>query len=78
MTKGLVFAIIATGVAWSTGIATYTLASREGGMAVAVVLTSLYPAIPVLLGLTVLKERLSLLQSVGLVLAATAVVLISF
>lgn len=74
---GLTFAIIATGIAWSAGIVTYTLASRESGLAIAVVLTSLYPVIPVVLGLTVLHERLTRLQATGLVLAAAAVILIS-
>lgn len=75
--SGLTIAIIATGIAWSAGIATYTLASREAGLAIAVVLTSLYPVIPVLLGLTVLKERLSRPQTIGLVLAGLAVILMS-
>jgi drug/metabolite transporter (DMT)-like permease len=43
---------------------------------VAVVLSSLYPAIPVLLGITFLEERLSPRQVAGLGGAAAAVALL--
>jgi drug/metabolite transporter (DMT)-like permease len=46
-------------------------------VAVAVVLSSLYPVIPVVLGITVLRERLTRHQSGGLVAALTATILIA-
>jgi drug/metabolite transporter (DMT)-like permease len=47
-------------------------------VAVAVVLSSLYPVIPVLLGITVLRERLTRHQSGGRLAAAlTATILIA-
>jgi drug/metabolite transporter (DMT)-like permease len=46
-------------------------------LAVAVVLASLYPALPVILGLALLHERLSRKQVVGLVGAGVATVLLS-
>jgi drug/metabolite transporter (DMT)-like permease len=49
----------------------------RSGATIAVVLSSLYPVIPVLLGLTVLRERLGLGQALGLVGAGVAVVLLS-
>ena len=56
----------------------YLLATREQLLAVAVVLSALYPAITVLLALLFLRERLSAGQAVGLVLGGLAVSLIAF
>jgi drug/metabolite transporter (DMT)-like permease len=55
----------------------YLLATRSELVAVAVVLSSLYPVIPVLLGIAVLGERLTWKQSLGLGAALTASVLIA-
>jgi drug/metabolite transporter (DMT)-like permease len=55
----------------------YTLATREQLLAVAVVLTALYPVVPVVLGLTVLRERVTWSQTAGLGLAGAAVGLIA-
>ncbi|NIK58924.1 DMT family transporter [Kribbella shirazensis] len=68
---------IASGVLGTSAIAAFLFASREQALSVAVVLTSLYPAVTVLLGLTVLHERLSLRQALGLLCAAATVVLVS-
>ncbi|MEU0941563.1 EamA family transporter [Streptomyces canus] len=55
----------------------YLLAAQRQLLAVAVVLASLYPALPVILGLALLHERLSAKQVVGLVGAGMATVLLS-
>lgn len=55
----------------------YLLAIHREFVVVAVVLSSLYPLIPVLLGMTVLRERLSPSRAVGLAATLTATVLIS-
>ncbi|MGP4024304.1 hypothetical protein [Actinomadura sp. 3N407] len=55
----------------------YLLATREQLVVIAVVLSSLYPVVPVLLGVTALRERLSAAQSSGLAGAGVAVVLLS-
>ncbi len=55
----------------------FLLASRHGLLSLASVLTSLYPAMTVLLAMTLLKEHATLTQRVGLGLAAAAVVLIT-
>ena len=55
----------------------FLLASREGLLSLASVLTSLYPAFTVLLAVTLLREHVSRVQLAGLALAATAVVLIT-
>ncbi|WP_159793738.1 EamA family transporter [Puerhibacterium puerhi] len=55
----------------------YLLATREQLLAVAVTLASLYPALPVLLGVLVLHEHVGPRRAVGLVAAGAAVVLLS-
>jgi drug/metabolite transporter (DMT)-like permease len=55
----------------------YLLAAQRQLLAVAVVLASLYPALPVILGLALLHERLSPKQMVGLLGAGIATVLLS-
>ncbi|QUH02423.1 EamA family transporter [Saccharopolyspora erythraea] len=68
---------VAAGALGSLAIVLFTLAAREQLLSVAVVLTALYPAIPVLLGLVVLGERLTRARRAGLLCAASAVALIS-
>jgi drug/metabolite transporter (DMT)-like permease len=46
-------------------------------LALAVVLASLYPALPVVLGIAVLRERVARRQAVGLLGAAAAIVLLT-
>ncbi|MFF7640585.1 EamA family transporter [Streptomyces canus] len=55
----------------------YLLAAQRQLRAVAVVLASLHPALPVILGLALLHEWLSRKQVVGLVGAGIATVLLS-
>jgi drug/metabolite transporter (DMT)-like permease len=68
-------ALIGAGAA--LGLTLYLFATREQLLAVAVTLASLYPAIPVLLGIFVLHERLTLRRGIGLAAAGVAVVLLS-
>ncbi|GAA2253995.1 DMT family transporter [Actinomadura luteofluorescens] len=55
----------------------YLLATRQQLVVTAVVLSSLYPVVPVLLGVTALREHLSRTQAAGLAGAAAAVVLLT-
>lgn len=55
----------------------YVLATRAGLFGMAVVLTSLYPGITVLLARVILGERMQAVQRAGLVLAAAGVLLVS-
>lgn len=55
----------------------YMLAAQMQLVTIAVVLSSLYPVVPVWLGIIVLHEKLSVRQVVGLLAAAVAVSLIS-
>ena len=55
----------------------YVLATRAGLFGLAVVITSLYPGITVLLARLLLGERMRRLQQAGLMLAAAGVVLVT-
>ncbi len=56
----------------------YALSARMGRMDVAAVLGSLYPGSTVLLAWFVLKERISRVQTFGILIALAAIVLITF
>ena len=58
--------------------ALYVVATQRGSLAVAAVLSSLYPASTVILARLVLKERWSRLQGVGMLAALVAVMMISY
>lgn len=70
-------ATVAAGALGTLAIVLYLEATRQQLMAIATVLSALYPAIPVLLALMLLKERLNRRQTAGLVCAALAVGLIA-
>jgi drug/metabolite transporter (DMT)-like permease len=55
----------------------FLLATREGYLSIASVVTSLYPAFTVVLAATVLREHVHRAQAVGLVLCAVAVSLVA-
>ena len=55
----------------------YVLATRAGLFGLAVVITSLYPGVTVLLARLLLGERMRWLQRAGLLLAAAGVVLVT-
>lgn len=65
------------GAGAAVGLILYLLAAQQQMLAIAVVLASLYPAIPTVLGLTLLHERVTRAQMTGLVSAAAAIVLLS-
>jgi drug/metabolite transporter (DMT)-like permease len=64
------------GVADMAGNTFYLLAIQAGALAIASVVSSLYPVITVLLAAILLRERVTATHAVGIVLAATAIVLI--
>lgn len=66
-----------TGAGAALALMLYLLATRQQMLAVAVVLASLYPALPVILGLSVLHERVDRGQVAGLLGAAAATVLLA-
>ncbi len=68
---------VLTGPLGAGATALYQFAVQSGSLAIAAVLSSLYPAFTVLLAVLVLRERLARVQTVGLALAATSVTLIA-
>jgi drug/metabolite transporter (DMT)-like permease len=67
----------AIGAGAALALTLYLLATREQLLVVAVPLASLYPAVPVLLGVVVLHEHVGPRRAVGLAAAAAAIVLLS-
>jgi drug/metabolite transporter (DMT)-like permease len=70
-------AAVVSGVLDASANLFYVLATRAGLFGIAVVLTSLYPGITVLLARLVLRERMRAVQRIGLLLAAAGVVLVA-
>ena len=66
-----------TGVAGAAGTILFFVATHQGLLAVTAVLTSLYPAVTILLARVVLGERLTALRLAGLGLAGLCVSLIA-
>jgi drug/metabolite transporter (DMT)-like permease len=69
--------IIMSSLLDSAGNAFYAVSARMGRMDVAAVLGSLYPGSTVLLAWFILKERVSPLQMIGILVAFVAIVLIT-
>ena len=67
----------ASGLVDATANVCYVLATRAGLFGLAVVITSLYPGITVLLARLTLGERMRSVQRAGLALAAAGIILIT-
>jgi drug/metabolite transporter (DMT)-like permease len=74
---GLAVPAVLTGAGAALALILYLWATRQQMLSVAVVLASLYPAVPTVLGLAVLHEKVTRAQAAGLGGAAVAVVLLS-
>ncbi|MHA6796752.1 hypothetical protein ACVGVM_25050 [Pseudonocardia bannensis] len=68
---------MASGTAGTAAIICYLFASRQQLLSTATVLAALYPAVPVVLVLMLLRERLSAAQTGGLLAAAAAASLVA-
>jgi drug/metabolite transporter (DMT)-like permease len=73
----LLLATFGSGTLDATANVSYVLATRHGLFGLAVVLTSLYPGVTVVLARFVLAERLRVIQVIGLLLAAAGVVMVT-
>jgi len=76
MPRRLVLPIVGIGVADMAGNAFYILAIQAGALAVASVMSSLYPVTTVILATVFLHERVTRSHAAGIALAATAIALI--
>lgn len=66
---------LAAAVAWG-GNGLYLLSVQSGALAVASVLSALYPVVTVILAALVLRERVTRDHTIGIVLAGAAIALI--
>ncbi|MFY3867008.1 EamA family transporter, partial [Achromobacter xylosoxidans] len=64
------------GIVAAISLALYQAATRHSLVSIAVPLASLYPVVPVVLGVTLLQERLSRLQWLGVATATLGIVLV--
>jgi len=75
--SGALGVVIAAGTLDSLGNICFVLASKYGRLDVAAILSSLYPAVTVLLAWLLLKEQITRLQTAGMTAALIAVPLIA-
>lgn len=74
--KGLGFGLL-TGIAYGVGCMFYLLAADRGKLVTVVTLTALYPLITIVLSYFFLHETINLKQTLGIVLALIAIILMS-
>lgn len=78
MERAILPKLVVIGLLDMAGNATFILAVGAGALAIASVLSSLYPVTTVLLALVVLRERFTRSHAVGIVLTALGVALIAY
>lgn len=73
----VVYLGLAGGLLSATAMVGFVLATSRGLVSIASVLVSLYPAVTIVLAVTVLHERVHRIQQVGMALCAAAVTLVA-
>ena len=73
-----IWLVLLAGFGDVTGNLFFIIATREGALAIAAVLTSLYPVGTILLAKIFLKERIAISQNIGIALAVGACALLAF
>ncbi len=74
--KGIFWAVL-TGILGGTGNIFFLIALQQGKASIIMPLTSLSPVVTVLVGITLMREKLNRYQASGLVLAMAAIFLLS-
>ena len=75
--RAIVPKVVAIGLLDMAGNAAFILATQTGMLAIAAVLSSLYPVMTVVLAVTFLRERVTGSHLVGIALTALAIALIT-
>ena len=75
--RGITFAILNGILSGIGGLALFAAYHTNGNTSLITVATALYPMITVLLAVTILRERFQLIQVLGLIFAAIAIVIFS-
>ena len=75
--KSLIWLVLFAGMGDVLGNVFFLIATRNGAMAIAAVLTSLYPVGTILLARIVLKEKIAKSQSLGIAIALVACALLA-
>ena len=74
---GAWYALVASGLADVAATGLYAASTMKGSLAIAAVVSSLYPVVTVTLALTLLHERLSNVQLAGVALALAGTVVLA-
>jgi drug/metabolite transporter (DMT)-like permease len=77
MPSTVVWRLVGVGLLDMAGNAAFILASQTGQLAIAAVLSSLYPVTTVILAIVILRERLTRSHVVGIALTAVAIAMIA-
>ncbi len=73
---GIIYALIA-GISGGAGVVFFYFAMKDGKASIVVALTALYPLLTLLLSFFILKEHLTLKQTIGIFLSVLAMLLLS-
>jgi transporter family protein len=76
VTVGVIYALLG-GLAGGGGVIFFYYALREGKASLVVTMTALYPLFTIILSYLILKEEISLRQTIGMALALIAMVLMA-